>query len=144
MKEWIAYQVMATLLPAVLGPLTYVVSGYVLNAWRVVDALPSSEAGDRVRDRPGAHCGSAGTRDSSAIGVQRGGRWRADGGVPGGVGGAGVSQGGAGSAGGASTPCGQEERSDRRVEGRIGGDAPGFASLKRGRSPGIVNEVGVD
>jgi hypothetical protein len=40
MKDWIAYQVMATLLPAVLGPLTYVVSGYVLNAWRVIDALP--------------------------------------------------------------------------------------------------------
>jgi hypothetical protein len=40
MKDWIFYHVMGTMLPAILGPLTYVVSGWVLNLWRVIDELP--------------------------------------------------------------------------------------------------------
>jgi hypothetical protein len=42
MKDWMLVHVCTTLLPAVLGPATYVVSRYVLNLWEAIDALPAT------------------------------------------------------------------------------------------------------
>jgi hypothetical protein len=42
MKDWISLHLLGTLLPAILGPLAYVLSGWVLNLFRAIDELPAA------------------------------------------------------------------------------------------------------